>query len=275
MYDTLIEPRDLAAAAQDGHFRVVDCRFALSDPGYGPRVFDAGHIPGAVYADLDRDLAAPPGAGGRHPLPDRRFLTDRLNAWGISNDSQIVVYDDAGGMYACRLWWLARWLGHKSVAVLNGGLQAWVDAGHPMNAGVASVPGGNFHAREPLTRCVDAEAILAGISAGDGPVLLDARARERFVGEVEPIDAKAGHIPGACCAPFADNLEDGRFKPADALKERFAAFGNLNAAACYCGSGVTATHNILAMRVAGYPEPALYPGSWSEWINDDNRPIEP
>jgi thiosulfate/3-mercaptopyruvate sulfurtransferase len=159
---------------------------------------------------------------------------------------------------------------------LNGGLQAWVDAGHPTDSGVASVPRGNFQAREPLTRCVDAEAILAGILAGgDGLALLDARARERFAGEVEPIDAKAGHIPGARCAPFTDNLEDGRFKPAHALKARFAAFGNLNAAVCYCGSGVTATHNILAMRVAGYPEPALYPGSWSEWITDDNRPIEP
>ncbi len=227
-----------------------------------------GICPGAQYASLDEDFAAPPGAGGRHPLPDRQWLRDRFRAWGIDDDDQIVVYDDAGGAFAARAWWCARWLGHGAVAVLDGGLGAWTG---PLSRATPAVAPGNFSIRAPLTRQIDAAGVLARLGES---VLVDARTRPRFDGIEEPIDPVAGHIPGAVCLPFQDNLDaSGRFKPAAALAERFR--GLPDDVVCYCGSGVTAAHDILAMRVAGRPEPMLYPGSWSEWIQDPGRPRAP
>ena len=263
----LISP---TALADDKDCIVFDCRFSLMDKNAGRQAYIAGHIPGARFVDLERDLSSTPGAGGRHPLPDPAALAARLRSLGVNDDSRLVCYDQNSGAVAGRFWWLVRWLGHADVRILDGGLDAWVAAGLPVDAkGVHPVPG-HFSLRTPLTRTVTAEQIL-----DDPATLLDAREAARYRGEVEPIDPVAGHIPGAISAPFADNLEDGRFKSSAALRERFAALGidDDSAVACYCGSGVTAAHNIAAMLIAGFPEPALYPGSWSEWIADAGRPV--
>ena len=266
MHRTLIDfdaLRELGRAA-----RLIDCRAALGDPDHGRRAYQQGHIPGAQHGDLDRDFAAPPGAGGRHPLPSRAALAERFAAWGVNDGDQLVFYDDAGGAFAGRGWWLARWCGHEAAAVLDGGLDAWPEA---LATASAAPERGGFSLRPPLTRIVGA----ADIEAGRGALtLIDARAQRRFDGLEEPIDPVAGHLPGAFCRPFQGNLDAaGRFLPAPQLRERFA--GLSDNPVCYCGSGVTAAHNVLAMRLAGFDEPALYPGSWSEWINDPKRPIAP
>ena len=248
--------------------RLFDCRAVLGDAAGGRRAYGEGHIAGALHADLDRDLAAVPGTGGRHPLPERSAMAERFAAWGVNAGDQLVFYDDAGGAFAARGWWLARWCGHAASAVLDGGLAAWPGE---LTTRVAMPYPGNFPLRPPLTRTVTVEEIQRG---GDGISLIDARTRRRFDGLEEPIDRVAGHIPGAHCRPFQENLDThGRFKPASELRERFA--GLADSAVCYCGSGVTAAHNVLAMRLAGFAEPALYPGSWSEWIADPERPIAP
>lgn len=269
MHDTLISDKLLNANLV--HYRVLDCRGRLGDPEFGRRAYAAGHIPGALHGDLDRDFAAPPGAGGRHPLPDPETLATTLRRWGLNDADQIVVYDDAGGAFAARAWWCLRWLGHAAVAVLDGGLGAWSG---PLSRAVPEYPPGDFSIRPSLTRTIDADALMTLVSASADPILIDARSRERFDGAEEPIDPIAGHIPGARCLPFQDNLDaSGRFKPADALAQRFK---DLPAdTVCYCGSGVTAAHNVLALRAAGHPEPILYPGSWSEWITDPSRPRIP
>jgi thiosulfate/3-mercaptopyruvate sulfurtransferase len=257
------------ALAQDDECIVFDCRFSLIDPNAGRRQYEAAHIPGARYTDLERDLSARPGQGGRHPLPDREDLAERLRDFGICRDSRIVCYDQNTGAVAGRLWWLLRWLGHGEVALLDGGLDAWIAAGLPADANpVATIPG-DFEAGPALTRSCPASACLR-----DDVVLIDAREATRYRGEAEPIDTVAGHIPGAISAPFAENLADGRFRSPEALRERFQSLGidGSSDLICYCGSGVTATHNIIALLLAGFPEPILYPGSWSEWIADPERP---
>jgi len=268
-YTTLITAEELfRLASEPDNVKILDCRAALGDGGYGQRVYAESHIPTAGYLSLDDDLASPPGDGGRHPLPLPDSLALRLRELGISDDSQVVVYDDAGGAYAARAWWCLRWLGHDAVAVLNGGLKAWTG---PLDSNTPNPAPGNFSIRPALTRTVDAAEIQTSTPSR---TLVDARARARFAGEEEPIDPVAGHIPGAVCLPFQDNLAaDGRFQDADMLKRRFADIESTERVVCYCGSGVTAAHNILAMKVAGYPEPALYPGSWSEWIRDPDRAI--
>lgn len=252
---------------------VIDCRFSLTDSEAGRRSYAAGHIPGARFADLERDLSSPrrpDGRGGRHPLPNREALCERLRSWGVDRRSRVVCYDQNSGAVAGRLWWLMRWLGHADVRVLDGGLDAWVAAGYETETTEAAPMHGDFEARPALTRICTAEALPDSEIA-----LLDARDTVRFRGESEPFDPIAGHIPGAVCAPFTENLEGGRFRPADQLKSRFRELG-VDAAkdtVCYCGSGVTATHNILALLIAGFAEPALYAGSWSDWIADADRPI--
>jgi len=263
----LISPEALAA---NRDAVIFDCRFSLTDPHAGRAAYTAAHIPGARFADLEQDLSGKPGAGGRHPLPDRNFLTERLRAFGVNRDSTVVCYDQNAGAVAGRLWWLMRWLGHADVCLLDGGLDAWIAAGFATDSGKVTTTRGNFLPKSPLTRvCTAAELLDSKLT------LLDARENARYRGDAEPIDAVAGHIPGALSAPFADNLANGRFKTPAELKRRFAALNidTTTATACYCGSGVTATHNILALLLAGYPEPALYPGSWSEWIADTQRPI--
>ncbi|MEM1432493.1 MAG: sulfurtransferase [Pseudomonadota bacterium] len=277
MYTTIVSPADLERLRAEGADLVVfDCRARLGDPGWAAGAFAEGHLPGAQRLDLDADLAAPAGAGGRHPLPDRTALRDRIRHAGANDASQLVFYDDAGGAFAARAWWLCRWLGHRASAVLDGGLAAWQarvpDEGLDSGSAV-SVTAGSFSERPPLTRRIDARGLLRRL---EQPTLklMDARTEARFRGEEEPIDPVAGHIPGAECRPFQRNLDDsGSFKAASALA--------LELGPCpvdtvlYCGSGVTAAHNALAMVHAGQPEPLLYPGSWSEWIVDPERPRAP
>lgn len=277
VHRTLIAPDQLAALLGSRDLVVVDCRFSLSDAEAGERAYRQGHVPGAVYAHLERDLSGPvvPGKTGRHPLPDPRMLADRLGAWGLDASKQLVAYDDAGGAMAARLWWLARWLGHDAVAVLDGGFPAWVHAGHPVTADVPTPEPARF---EPALRpelAVDAARVDA-LRTDPARRLFDARAPERYRGDVEPIDPVAGHIPGARCLPFSENLRDGRFRSAAELAERYrAALGDVPAseAVVYCGSGVTACHAVLAAAHAGLDGLRLYPGSWSEWITDPSRPV--
>ncbi|NNE07689.1 MAG: sulfurtransferase [Gemmatimonadetes bacterium] len=269
---TIVSAAELAENI--GRWRVLDCRAVIGDPDGGRAKFETGHIPGAQYADLDRHLAAAPGTGGRHPLPDPEDLRDAFQAWGINDDDQIVVYDDAGGAYAGRAWWLARWLGHEKVAVLDGGTAAW---NGPWMTNADTPEPGTFSIRASLVRVIDATAIEAGLGSGDAKAahtLIDARSQARFEAREDPFDDILGHIPGAHCVPFDGNLgPDGLFRSPEELRARFESFRTNPV--CYCGSGVTAAHNVLAMLIAGLPEPALYPGSWSEWIRDPDRPRVP
>ena len=269
MFTTLVDTATLLSRGGEQGWVAMDCRAALGDPDYGLTAYREGHIPGARYADLDRDLAGPPGKRGRHPLPDRNVLAGRFAAWGIWHGDQLVAYDDAGGQFACRFWWLARWLGVESCAVLDGGIAAYLDAGGEVTCEVPDVEPSTFLSHAPLTRLVEADDIIADRAS---LTLIDARAEARFLGEEEPIDRIAGHIPGALSYPCADNLDPaGRFRRDGS---RFRGLAGRDVVS-YCGSGVTATHNILAMVDAGLPEPALYPGSWSEWIEDPSRPRAP
>lgn len=255
---------------------IVDCRFRLDDKGAGRRAYDAGHVPGAHYADLEADLSGPvvPGVTGRHPLPDLSALTAKLRAWGVTSDARVVAYDDAGGAMAARLWWLLRWLGHDAVYVCDGGYQAWLAAGGEPTRAVPSPGAGDFEPR-PRAGWVVSTAEVAHRSGST--LLLDARAVERYRGDVEPIDAKAGHIPGAVCVPFSENLAPGGvFADRARLAARYrAVVGNTPAedVVVYCGSGVTACHDILAAEHAGLGMFRLYAGSYSEWITDASRPV--
>ena len=265
----------LATHAADPAWRVVDCRHDLADPAAGARAFAAGHVPGALFAHLDADLSGAIGpATGRHPLPDATAFEARARAWGISAGTTVVAYDASGGAFAARLWWLLRYFGHARAHVLDGGLPAWVAAGGALETGAAATPPpGDFVARPGALPVARAEELLA---AGP-PLLLDARDPARFRGEVEPIDARAGHIPGARNAPFRALLApDGRLLPRDALRAQLdtALAGRAPAdAVAYCGSGVTASLLVAALEEAGLPGARLYPGSWSEWIRDPQRPV--
>ena len=266
-----LETLALETLASDSHAMVFDCRSHLGNLTQGKKDFDVGHIPGAQHADLDQHLAAAPGIGGRHPLPEREVLADQFQRWGINPATRIICYDQNNGAFAARLWWLCRWLGHDEVFVLDGGLDGWIQQGHPVSTVQSTFPQGHFALKPELTNICHVADVL-----GSSNTLLDARDSARYRGEIEPIDPVAGHIPGAISVPFSDNISEGYFKPASVLKQRFE---NLDLASdsplvCYCGSGVTAIHNVLALLIAGYPEPALYAGSWSEWITDPDRPIE-
>lgn len=271
MYKTLVSADVLAEHLEDANWRIVDCRFELSDPAAGENAWRHGHIPGAVYAHLDRDLTAPVTASsGRHPLPDPDRLQERLSGWGIDSTVQVVAYDASGGAMAARLWWLLRWLGHESAAVLDGGWQEWNRRGLTVSDHVVLPSRRVFERRPPLATDISGDEIQ---HARQALQLVDARAPERFRGDVEPIDAVAGHIPGASNRPFAGNLDAaGRFLSGDELRDRFAAFMPARAVH-YCGSGVTACHNLLAMEHAGLHGSRLYAGSWSEWIRDPARPV--
>ncbi len=232
----------------------------------------AGHLPGAVWVDLDTDLAAPPGAGGRHPLPAPRSAQDAMRRLGVSAGRGVVAYDDTDGSVAARAWWLLRWLGHPDVRLLDGGLRSWTAAGLPLQTGEVRPPAGDLTVRPGGMRVLDADA--AGRLARDG-VLLDVRAAQRYRGEVEPVDPVAGHLPGARSAPTTGNVgADGRFLDPGGLRDRFAALGVSGAepVGAYCGSGVAAAHTVLALAVAGI-DAALYAGSWSEWVTDPSRPV--
>jgi len=272
----LIDAATLGAYLDDPDWIAVDCRFSLMDADAGRRAYAESHLPGARYADLDWDLSGPvTPATGRHPLPDPARLARTLGEWGIGAGARVVAYDDMGGMLAAaRLWWLLRWLGHDAVAVLDGGLTAWRAAGLPLTAASPAVRPAVFEAR-PDDRLWLTTARAQALPAGH--LLVDARAAARYRGDMEPIDPVAGHIPGAVSRPTEDNLAaDGRFLPADALRAGFLAVldgRSPTAVTHYCGSGVTACHNLLAMEVAGLSGSRLYAGSWSEWIRDPSRPV--
>jgi len=275
----LISPSALDQRREQPGLVILDCRFALEDPDYGHRSYAEGHIAGAHYADLERDLSAPvvKGVTGRHPLPRPEALEARLQAWGIDADSAIVLYDDGPGAYAARAWWLLAWLGKREgVFILDGGLKAWHAAGLPLSLDPpANVPG-SFVGTPDHGLLLSAEQLQRRLGQPT-LTLLDARAQPRFRGDVEPIDPVAGHIPGAQCAAFTENLgSDGRFLSADQLRQRFAAkLGDRSPSelVAYCGSGVTACHNLFALCLAGYPLGSLYAGSWSEWITDPKRAV--
>lgn len=276
----IVEADELAALIDAHDVVVVDCRFSLADPGAGRAAFAGGHVPSALYAHLDDDLAGPvTDDSGRHPLPTAEAFATRLTDWGISPATQVVAYDDAGGAIASRFWWLLRWLGHEPVAVLNGGLTAWEAAGHPLESGTAasSTRATQAYPAVPNQRMVISTADLLGTSIGESLCLADARDAQRFRGEVEPLDSVAGHVPGAVNLPFSSLLgADGRLLPATELREAWdrAADGTAaEARVAMCGSGVTACHLALAAVVAGLPMPRLYVGSWSEWIRDPARPV--
>ncbi|ROM93560.1 MULTISPECIES: sulfurtransferase [Pseudomonas] len=275
----LISPQALEQRRSQPGLVILDCRFALEDPDYGQRSYAEGHIAGAAFADLERDLSGPvtKGVTGRHPLPESGALIERLKAWGIDNDSDVVLYDDGPGAYAARAWWLLAWLGKRDgVYILDGGLKAWHAAGLPLSLDPPQNSRGTFSGAPDASLVLSAQALHQRLGQAD-MTLLDARALPRFKGEVEPIDPIAGHIPGAQWAAFTDNLgADGRFLPADQLKQRFAEkLGERSPTdlVAYCGSGVTACHNLFALCLAGYPLGRLYAGSWSEWINDPQRGV--
>lgn len=273
MTHLLVSPTELHAVLQDPALRVYDCRYSLMDPAHGRRSYDTAHLPGAVFVDMNRDLSVPHVAGktSRHPLPARADWQRRVGELGITPESRVVLYDDNGGASSARMWWMLQWIGHATVAVLDGGWQAWQRAGFPV-ASTASLPAATmpYPPTAPLVQLLNASEV-----DGNKQLLLDARDAPRFRGEVEPIDPVAGHIPLALCSPFAANLAaDGTFKSAIELREKFApTIDSSKPVVCYCGSGITACHNILAMAAAGLPLPALYAGSWSEWITDPARPV--
>ena len=276
----LIDTTRLNAQLAHPNLCIIDCRFALDDPQYGKRSYEQAHIPGAVYLDLEADLSGPviPGQTGRHPLPQPQQLIQRLRTAGLNNDSEVVLYDDGPGAFAARAWWLLAWLGKRSgVYLLDGGLKAWCAAGGPISSEPAVVAPGTFEGTPDNSLLIDARQLLAALQQ-PGLTMLDARALPRFLGEQEPIDPVAGHIPGAHCVPFSGNLgEDGRFLSPQGLEERFrplVATASAERLVAYCGSGVTACHNLFALCLAGHPLAKLYAGSWSEWITDPQRPVE-
>ncbi|MGK0618698.1 sulfurtransferase [Meiothermus cerbereus] len=273
MPSPLVSVEWLHAHLGDERLRIVDCRFSLQDPLAGRQAFEAGHIPGALFLDLEQDLCAPvrpDRRGGRHPLPTPEALAETLGRAGIGNQHFVVAYDEppAGGMYAPHLWWLLHWLGHDQVAVLDGGIRAWQETGYEVSTSAVQHAPTTFWPHPRPEMVVDADFVA---HRPPGTVLIDSRAPERYRGEVEPIDPVAGHIPGAINRNWLDGLEaTGRFKSAEAQQKRFEGLeGEIIA---YCGSGVSATANVLALKLIGKPA-RLYAGSWSDWVSDPSRPV--
>lgn len=258
--------------SDDVRLVLLDVRWKLGDL-HGREKYESGHIQGAVFVDLDAELAAPPvPERGRHPLPELVDLQRAARRWGVRRDAIVVAYDDVGGTSAARAWWLLRWTGVPDVRLLDGGLGAWRRAGYPLESGDVAPEVGDVVLRAGGMPVVDTDDVAR--LAQDG-VLLDARAAERYRGEVEPVDPRAGHIPGAVSAPTTDNLDDdGRFRPAAQLRDRFAALGVTGTVpvGTYCGSGVNAAHQVAALEIAGV-EAVLYPGSWSQWSSSPDRPV--
>ena len=276
-FGPLIGASSLARELDRGDCIVVDCRFTLTDPPAGRAAYERGHIPGARYANLDDDLARHPRAGeGRHPLPEPERFAATLGGWGIGRDDAVVAYDESSGAIAARLWWLLGWVGHPRRAVLDGGFKAWQDAELPVEQAQPTVRARRYEARPAKHADVVATDELVAAQAAGG-LLVDARAAPRYRGEQEPIDPKAGHVPGALNRPFAANVTPaGQFKPAAELRSELTELlggRSPDRFIAMCGSGVTASHLLLAMDVAGLPGGRLYAGSWSEWIRAPSRPI--
>jgi len=266
------------ALARHAEWRVFDCRYDLGNPALGEQQYARAHIPGARFAHLDRDLSAPKsGANGRHPLPAPETLAAWLSAQGLRREDVVVAYDAGNGTMAARLWWTLRWLGHEAVAVLDGGYAKWVEEGRPVSAEVPEFPALRYETAQRAEAAVDAACVERHLGASD-LLLLDARAAARFRGESEPIDPVAGRIPGARNRFCGENLTaEGRFKGAETLRREYGALLGDRAPreiVHYCGSGVAACHNALAMEIAGFPGSRVYVGSWSEWLADPRRPRE-
>jgi thiosulfate/3-mercaptopyruvate sulfurtransferase len=276
-YTTVISAQDLKDNLDHSNWIIIDCRFSLADANSGASAYRHGHIPNARYAHLNDDLSATvTERTGRHPLPDFTQLTKKLSAWGVSNKTQIVVYDDASGAFAGRLWWLLRCLGHNQVAVLDGGIKHWVTLGYPVTTHLPTCTESNFIAHLDTRHWLDVQQLENSL-AKKSICLIDARTPERYCGEQEPIDPIAGHIPGAVNRPFQLNLNShGLFLSPNELQQQFNQLIDGTPAEQVvhtCGSGVTACHNLLAMEHAGLTGSKLYAGSWSEWIRDKNRPV--
>lgn len=272
--DLLVEPDRLAAELDRADPpTLLDVRWRLAGPP-GREDYLAGHLPGAVFVDLDTELCGRPGAAGRHPLPDPAALQAALRAAGVRAGHPVVVYDGGDGMSAARAWWTLRWAGHRAVRVLHGGFPAWAAAGLPLSTEAPAPPPGDVTVTPDELPVLDAGE-AARLAAADAGVLLDVRAAPRYRGETEPIDPVAGHIPGAVNLPAPGYVAEGRFPAAEALRERFAAAGVAEGApvGAYCGSGVTAAQAVLALHLAGRPDAALYIGSWSNWVADPDRPV--
>ena len=271
MFKTLIDAETVANHLDDPNWIIVDCRFNFGDTAVGQQMYEAGHIPGAVYAHMDDDLSGPPVTDhGRHPLPTAKQMAQLFSRLGIHEMCQVVAYDDSGGMLAARLWWMLRYIGHTTVAVLDGGWQAWQETFLPTVSGIEENNIAQFIGR-PQTKWLVTLDEVPGQQ-----LLIDSRGAARYRGEVEPIDAKPGHIPGALNLPFERHLANGRFRPAEEMKaELTAVLGRKSGkeATFYCGSGVSACINLLALAHAGMGDGRLYVGSWSEWSSDSERPI--
>ncbi len=277
MSSTLVSVETLAAHVDDPAWRVFDCRHDLKNTEYGGQAYAKGHIPGALFLHLDRDMSGPmTGKNGRHPLPAIEDFAAKMSACGVGPDTQVVAYDNEGGIFASRLWWMLRWLGHDKVALLDGGLPGWRRAKLPLETEVRPFAPAQFVPR-PRDEQVDTAYVLANLRS-PRMLLLDARGEDRYAGENETLDPVAGHIPGALNRFYFDNLDDAGcfFKPADELRAEFADLLDGREPTCVvqqCGSGVTACHNLLAMEIAGLSGSKLYPGSWSEWCSDPARPV--
>lgn len=275
--NTIVSTEELAAQLGNPNWIVIDCRFTLTNTEAGRRLYQKSHIPGARYAHLDEDLSSPiTSTSGRHPLPDLGLFCAKLGEWGITPDTQVVVYDDSFGSMAVRLWWLLRGLGHPHVALLNGGLPKWTREKRPLTDALPTIMAQTYPCPDSPDWGVDA-ATVETIRRDPNYKLIDARPEQRFSGEVEKLDTVAGHIPGAINWVFEENLDmDGTYLPADELRESYDQLLDGVAAENVvhtCGSGVTACHNLLAMEIAGLAGSKLYPGSWSEWIRDSARPV--
>ena len=275
----LVDCATLAAHLNDTGWCIIDCRHQLSEPDYGERAYAEGHLPGAFFMHLDRDLSgAKNGHNGRHPLPEPQTLAAKLGAIGITRQTQVVVYDDAEGMVAGRLWWMLRWLGHEKVALLDGGFKAWTGEGRPLTRTLPEAESLRFEyvLPEPGRWTVSADEVLSNIKRRDF-LVVDARSADRFRGENETMDPVGGHIPGARNRCSKENLDaSGRFRPAAELRREFLAlFAGMppERVVMQCGSGVSACHNLLALEMAGLHGARLYPGSWSEWCSDPARPV--
>lgn len=277
MSSTLVSVETLAAHVDDPAWRVFDCRHDLKNTEYGGQAYAKGHIPGALFLHLDRDMSGPmTGKNGRHPLPAIEDFAAKMSACGVGPDTQVVAYDNEGGIFASRLWWMLRWLGHDKVALLDGGLPGWRRAKLPLETEVRPFAPAQFVPR-PRDEQVDTAYVLANLRS-PRMLLLDARGEDRYAGENETLDPVAGHIPGALNRFYFDNLDDAGcfFKPTDELRAEFADLLDGREPTCVvqqCGSGVTACHNLLAMEIAGLSGSKLYPGSWSEWCSDPARPV--
>ena len=278
MTDLLVPTSWLADRLGDPGIRIADVRWSLLDRERGRRAYREGHIPGAVFLDVETDLSAPKGSGpGRHPLPGADAFAHTMTRAGVGPDTHVVAYDFGDGSTAARLWWLLRRFGHERVSLLDGGIARWTAEGRPLESNVPSFVPGGFVPRAPLETLVDADAVER-LRHDSDTLILDARAAERYAGVTEPVDPVAGHVPGAKNRPYAANVssaEDPRFRAADELRAEFSRLGAdaADRVVCYCGSGVNACQELFALRLAGFPNAVLYPGSWSDWCSDPARAV--